>query len=131
MIVQWSHLNSGTGYPWDWHSITIAFLELFLKRVPSKSEDSVGDLNPMGSGYKLKKITWMLIYINQVKIWMLGTRYIFFNLKIDKFKIYKHFQNKTIKLKIIFIHNSIHEKKSSTRFYLSYSNWRKIKFPIN
>lgn len=44
-----SHLNSGTGYPWDWHSKTIAFLELFLKRVPSKSEDNVGDLNPTGS----------------------------------------------------------------------------------
>jgi len=58
-----SHLNSGTGYPWDWHSKTIAFLELFLKRVPSKSEDSVGDLNPMGSGYKFK-VTWMHIFID-------------------------------------------------------------------
>lgn len=50
-----SHLNSGTGYPWDWHNKTIAFLELFLKRVPSKSDDSVGDLNPTGSNkYKFK-----------------------------------------------------------------------------
>lgn len=58
-----SHLNSGTGYPWDWHSKTIAFLELFFKRVPSKSEDSVGDLNPMGSEYKFKKKVFECIFV--------------------------------------------------------------------
>jgi len=69
-----SHLNSGTGYPWDWHSKTIAFLELFFKRVPSKSEDSVGDLNPMGSEYKLKKKLNVYLYKSG---WMLETRFLF------------------------------------------------------
>lgn len=55
LVLKISHLNSGTGYPWDWHNKTIAFLELFLKRVPSKSEDNVGDLNPTGSRYKFQK----------------------------------------------------------------------------
>lgn len=30
------------------------FFELFLKRVPSKSDDKLGDLNPTGSNYKYK-----------------------------------------------------------------------------
>lgn len=73
-----SHLNSGTGYPWDWHSKTIEFLELFLKRVPSKSEDSVGDLNPMGSNkYTFKLLTAIMnTFTNIFKIWMLEIRYL-------------------------------------------------------
>lgn len=52
VMIQIFYLNSGTGYPWDWHNKTIEFLELFLTRVPSKSEDNVGDLNPTGSKQK-------------------------------------------------------------------------------
>lgn len=62
MTVQISHLNSGTGYPWDWHNKTIEFIELFLIRVPSKSEDNVGDLNPTGSKFKFK-----IGFINRLK----------------------------------------------------------------
>jgi len=69
MFIQISHLNSGTGYPWDWHNKTIACLELFLKRVPSKSEDKVGDLNPMGSKYERKQITQKTFhFVNKLSV---------------------------------------------------------------
>lgn len=44
-----SHLWSGTGYPWDSHNNTISDLALRLNIVPLESDEKAGDFIPTGS----------------------------------------------------------------------------------
>lgn len=55
IMITFSYLWSGTGYPCDWHNKTISDFARRLKIVPFESDENVGDFIPTGSKNKLRR----------------------------------------------------------------------------